>query len=67
MYVCVYSAYKNVYIKDKYSYVFMRGSKEDLEGHPMISMQFRIGRKQKSKNSPKHRDQSGGGLGAKGG
>lgn len=66
MYVCVYLAYKNVYIKYKYLYVFVRGSKEDLEGYPMISMQFRIGRK-KTKNSAKHRDQSGGGLGAKGG
>ena len=49
MYVCVYLAYKNVYIKYKYSYVFVRGSKEDLEGHPMISMQFRISRKKKQK------------------
>ena len=46
--------------------MFVRGSKEDLEGYSMISMQFRVGRK-KTKNSPKHREQTGGGLGAKGG
>lgn len=66
MYVCIYLAYINIYINYKYSYVCVRGSKEDLEGYSMISMQFRIGRK-KTKNSPKHREQTGGGLGAKGG
>jgi hypothetical protein len=54
MYVCLYLAYINIYIKYKYSYVFVRRSKEDLEGYPMISMQFRVSRK-KTKNSPKQR------------
>ena len=33
MYACLYFAYINIYIKYKYSYVFVRGSKEDLEGY----------------------------------
>lgn len=65
MYVCIYLAYINIYINYKYSYVCVRGSRGS--GRLLSwSVSLELVEK-KTKNSPKHREQTGGGLGAKGG